>query len=50
MKPKKSRAKEIWTLLTKYFGPDYFLDAVQVEYGIGPGQSDKISQEIKRHF
>ena len=30
------RAKVIWALLNKYFGQEYFSEAIEREYGIVP--------------
>ncbi len=37
-------------MLQKNFGSDYFLEAIEEEYGIAPGASDKIAHELKVHF
>ena len=49
-KPQIFRSKVIWDLLCKYFGPDYFLNVIEDEYGIAPGHNDNLTLLIKKHF
>ena len=44
------RQKVLWDLLAKYFGPDYFLEVIEEEYGVAPGQNDQLDKQIKKHF
>lgn len=37
-------------MLQKNFGSDYFLEAIEEEYGTAPGASEKFAHELKVHF
>ena len=40
------RPRLIWDLLAKYFGPEYFLEVVEEEYGISPERDAKLTENI----
>ena len=37
-------------MLQEYFGTDFFLEVIEEEYGISPGENDAISIQIHDHF
>ena len=49
-KQDKQRPLQVWQMLQKNFGSDYFVDAIEEEYGIAPNASDVFAQEVKNHF
>ena len=49
-KQDKQRPLQVWQMLQKNFGSDYFVDAIEEEYGIAPNASEVFAQEVKNHF
>jgi len=35
-----NRPQQIWNMLQKNFGSDYFLEVIEEEYGIAPGANE----------
>lgn len=49
-KANKNRAKQIWDMLIKNFGSDYFVEVIEEEYGISPGSNESFKAQIDFHF
>lgn len=45
-----NRPYEIWQKFHECFGPDYFLEIIEEEYGIAPGQSELMQQKVQDFF
>lgn len=41
-----NRPLEIWRKFHECFGPDYFLEIIEEEYGIAPGQNEIMQQKV----
>lgn len=44
------RPPEIWAKFHEVFGPDYFLECIEEEYGIKPGSNDHLHHKIEHFF
>lgn len=45
-----NRPNEIWQKFHECFGPDYFLEIIEEEYGIAPGQIELMQQKMQDFF
>lgn len=45
-----NRPPEIWAKFHEEFGPDYFLECIEEEYGISPGSNDQLHHKIENFF
>lgn len=44
------RPPEIWAVFHEHFGPDYFLECIEEEYGIERGENRRVQAKIDRFF
>lgn len=44
------RPPEIWKTFHKFFGPDYFHEVIEEEYGISPKTDSQMANQISKFF
>jgi hypothetical protein len=49
-KANMNRPQQVWNMLEKHFGSDYFLEVIEEEYGIAPGANEFFAKQIQDHF